>query len=463
MKDKTWKTAKWSCSWDDLAAGNHTVQGVCTFSEEKGASLTIPCGDISQTRTLEETAHYEEGLEQPHYDFLYGLVQDGTCLVLSDVQSMGVGRSIPGDTSEVLRANVVFSSRGEFDPTASIDSADLEIEGLRDWLDICLCPEIDHDVAKLKCSGEERNLQLYQSDRCTIEFQYGAGKLERQRDGIRIPLYAKVHVDFSAAVSLDEFWSNELWRIQSFMAFCFGQYPAINQLQIHMKGCAGLVNVFRSSFPSREVNTSFRSVPVPFSMAKDVLPRVFTSWMEMEADELQASKMLTSLLGPWNMPLDMLLFATDSMFESLARSGCGYSMDSETLKSLTEPMISIADESIRCRAQGLLSLLKRPSYSMLLDSAYSESGEWGKAIIPDWKKFKKEQIALRNSGAHALSDDSEYETMVDHYHAQILLAYVIIMKRLELPDEMLSHFEQSSFLNVARWRISNRYAISEPK
>jgi hypothetical protein len=62
-----------------------------------------------------------------------------------------------------------------------------------------------------------------------------------------------------------------------------------------------------------------------------------------------------------------------------------------------------------------------------------------------------------------LSDDSEYETMVDHYHAQILLAYVIIMKRLELPDEMLSHFEQSSFLNVARWRISNRYAISEPK
>lgn len=98
---------------------------------------------------------------------------------------------------------------------------------------------------------------------------------------------------------------------------------------------------------------------------------------------------------------------------------------------------------------------------MLLDSAYLECGEWGKAIIPDWKRFKKEQIKLRNQGAHALGNNREYEKMADHYYAQILLAYVILMKRLKLPDEVLRQFEQSNFLNAARWRVSNHYAISE--
>lgn len=460
MKDKTWKTAEWNCSWDELATGEYTVQGVCTFSEEKGVSLTIPFGDISEKRVLRKAHHFEAGLEEAHYEFLYGLTQDGIRLVLGDVQSMGVGWSSSGGTNETLQANFVFTARGEFDPTAPIVSADLEIEGLRDWLDVRLNPEVNNGVAKLKCSGEKKTLQLYQSDRCNIELQYGAGRLVRYREGISIPSFTKVHIDFNDAASLDEFWSYELWRIQSFLAFCFGWFPAINQLQIHLKGYAGPVNVFRGYFPPKDAKMSLSNVPIPFFMAKDVLSRIFTSWMGMKDDELQASKMLASLLGTWSMPFDMMLFATNSMFESLARAGCDYSVDEKALKSLG-PIISMADESIRGRLQGLSSLLKRPSYSMLLDSAYLECGEWGKAIIPDWKRFKKEQIKLRNQGAHALGNNREYEKMADHYYAQILLAYVILMKRLKLPDEVLRHFEQSNFLNAARWRVSKHYAISE--
>lgn len=96
---------------------------------------------------------------------------------------------------------------------------------------------------------------------------------------------------------------------------------------------------------------------------------------------------------------------------------------------------------------------------MLLDHAYEESGRWGKELIPDWKRFRKEQIKLRNEGAHALSDEREYEMMTDHYYAQIVLAYVIEMKRLNAPDAILEAFESSSFMNVARRTLKENYSL----
>ena len=81
--------------------------------------------------------------------------------------------------------------------------------------------------------------------------------------------------------------------------------------------------------------------------------------------------------------------------------------------------------------------------------------------MPNWGQFKKVQIKLRNAGAHALDNGGEFETMVDHYDAQILLAYIIVMRRLCLPDVVLDQFEDSNFMNVSRWRLKKRYAASE--
>lgn len=463
MEEKAWKTALWNRSWNDLATGKYSAEGTCWFSDGEGARLEIPFGDLSRTRELEETGRYTLGLESTRYDYLYGITQDGVRLVLGDVLSDGVGSSSPGGTCENLRANTVLSSRHEFDPHALIDTVDFEIEGLREWLGDNHEPKIREDKAEIRCEGEDEHLYVYRSGRCSMEIRYGTKETRRGRDEISISNYAAVRIDYADAVSLDDFWSRELWRLQSFLAFCFGSYPAICRASVKFEGDSRPVDVHRGSFPSRGVRRDYQRVPVPFSSVRDILPDVVTRWMEMEGDESQSSKMLASLLGPWEMPIDLQLFAASSMFESLARSGNDDIFDSETLKRLTSPMLDAADECIRGRSQGLLSLLKRPSYSMLLDSAYEESGRWGRKIVPNWELFRKEQIKLRNASAHALGNGGEYEKMVDHYDAQILIAYIIVMRRLGLPDVALDRFEESTFMNVSRWRVGRHYAADESR
>lgn len=458
VEEKTWKTALWSRSWTDLEERKYNVEGICRFSEDKGTLLEIPFGDLSRTWKLKKTGYYELGLESVRYDYLYGITQDGVYLVLGDVLSFGVGSSSPGGTYENLKANMVMSSHHKFNPNALINTADFEVEGLHEWLSINDGPEVQGGKVVIKCEGEHNSLDVYRSKRYSMEIRYGTREMICGRDGISVSTYAAVHVDYASAISLDNFWSHELWELQSFLAFCFGSYPAICRVCVKFEGDGGFVDVHRGSFPSRGVQRDYRRVPVPFLSVKDILPDVVTQWMEMEGDESQSVKMLASLLGSWEMPIDLQLFAASSMFESLARSGCNDVFDNETLKHLVAPMLDAADESVRNRSQGLLNLLKRPSYSMLLDSAYEESGRWGKKLIPNWERFRKEQIKFRNAGAHALGNNNEYTKMVDHHDAQILIAYIIIMKRLGLPDEILDQFEDSVFMNVSRWRVSRHYA-----
>ena len=461
MKERAWKTALWNRSWDDLSAGKYNAEGTCRFSDDVGVRLEIPFGDISRTRELEETGRYVHSLESTRYDYLYGFTQDGVRLVLGDVLSDGVGSSSPGGTYENLRANTVLSSRHEFDPHALINTVDFEVEGLREWLGVGYNPEVREGKAEIGCEGEDKSLDVYRSGRCSMEIRYGTKGMRRGRDGISVSTYAAVHIDYANAVSLDDFWSRELWGFQSFLTFCFGSYPAICRASVKFEGDGRPVDVHRGSFPSRGTRRDYQSVPVPFVSVKDALSDVVTRWMEMEGDEFQSSKMLASLLGPWKMPIDLQLFAASSMFESLARSGCGDVFDSETLKRMVAPMLDAADESIRGRSQGLLSLLKRPSYSMLLDSAYEESGRWGRKMVPNWELFRKEQVKLRNAGAHALGNGGEYEKMVDHHDAQVLIAYIIVMRRLGLPDEAFDRFEDSTFMNVSKIRVSRHYAVAE--
>ena len=70
MENKTWKTAIWNLSWEDIDSKNYNVEGNCHFSGEQGAFLNIPFGDLSRTRQLLETGQYTENLEAPRFPFL---------------------------------------------------------------------------------------------------------------------------------------------------------------------------------------------------------------------------------------------------------------------------------------------------------------------------------------------------------------------------------------------------------
>ena len=72
--------------------------------------------------------------------------------------------------------------------------------------------------------------------------------------------------------------------------------------------------------------------------------------------------------------------------------------------------------------------------------------------------LQKEQQGLRINGAHGKSDNVDPNLQVNHYNAQITLSYIVLMKRLGLGTEIIDNFERSSFLNSARWKISQQYA-----
>ena len=94
----------------------------------------------------------------------------------------------------------------------------------------------------------------------------------------------------------------------------------------------------------------------------------------------------------------------------------------------------------------------------MLKEAYEEAKPWSERLLPRWSTFRDEQYALRISGAHGIESDKNPHLRIDHYYAQITLAYFILMKRLGLPPETIDQFEQSSFLNVARRKIQKCYA-----
>lgn len=132
MKSKTFATALWTDSLEKACRGDDgCVQGVASFDEADGVKLNIPFGEILGDRWSVVIG----GPELPYeLDWLYGFSQDGYRLAMKHVVFGGTSRSYPGGPHQELRAEQLFYSKYEFDPTKMVTGATLEITGLAEWL-----------------------------------------------------------------------------------------------------------------------------------------------------------------------------------------------------------------------------------------------------------------------------------------------------------------------------------------
>ena len=459
MNDKTWKTALWDTSWEELHEGKFSEEGVCRFSKTNGATLEIPFGDISKTRELMTTCRYVEGISSRRYDYLFGITQDGTKLALYNVLSNGVGGSFPGSTYETLEAPTILESRSEFDPAAPMLSAQFDIQFLRDWLGISYSPIRKDSTCTFDYDKGRLSLPLLISSNTCIEIRVGINRPQTNSSGLSISYYCHVCIEYLYGKTLDEIWRTDLWKLQSLFAFCFGTYPEVASAKVRQKREDRWIHVYRSSANTNRVAKLSAQPPIQLhQLGRDGLQKLAQSWFDLSGDEQHAAEMLTSLLGSWNMPLDLELLAATTMFESLIRANRPPLYDKEALEELIEPIVTSADDEISERVKGLLSQLDKPSYNQMLKEAYEEAKPWSQRLLPRWSKFRYEQYSLRISGAHGIESDENPHLRIDHYYAQITLAYFILMKRLGLSTETIDGFEQSSFLNVARWEITKHYA-----
>ncbi|MDM8301666.1 hypothetical protein [Collinsella tanakaei] len=459
MDDMTWKTALWDTSWEELFNGKESEEGVCRFSKTDGAALEIPFGDISNSRTPQATVRPFEGIAANRYNHIFGFTQDGIMLALCDVISNGVGGSAPGSTHETFNSSTVLASKRVFEPDAQMLSAQFEIELLSKWLGIRYKPIQKDDACTFDYRKSSLSLPLHTSLNACVEIRVGIRKPRETLSGVTVHYYCLVCIEYSQGKTVDDIWCTDLWKLQSFFSFCFGAYPEIKSAKVRQGRNDNWIQVYRSSANTSRPAKLSSQPPIPFhELGTDGLHRLSEKWFSLNGDMRHAVEILTSLQGTWKMPFDLQLLAATTMFESLIRADRPPIYGAEALDELIEPIVASAKKDVRGRVKGLLSLLDKPSYNQILEEAYEEGRPWSERLIPYWSKFKKEQYSLRITGAHGINSNEGPHLRVDHYYAQITLAYFILMKRLGLPPETIDRFERSSFLNVARWNITKRYA-----
>ena len=128
---------------------------------------------------------------------------------------------------------------------------------------------------------------------------------------------------------------------------------------------------------------------------------------------------------------------------------------------MVTPILDASDPEIVNRVRGILNLLKFESYNMLLERARIEGAPWVDRLIPKWSQFKRAQHDMRTTGAHGKAAMANLPLRVDHYHASIVIAYIVLMRRMGLSDDLVDEFEKSTFMNHARERITQRYSKSD--
>lgn len=52
MDDREWKMAAWGRDWSEVFSQDMLVQGVCSYSDRDGITLSIPFGRLSKERAI---------------------------------------------------------------------------------------------------------------------------------------------------------------------------------------------------------------------------------------------------------------------------------------------------------------------------------------------------------------------------------------------------------------------------
>lgn len=463
MKSREWKMALWGADWKSVNDPDASAQGMCRFEEGDGVTLDIPLGNISsepQIRIGAITCAQAGVRETP--ERLVGMTQDGIRIVLRDVSSLGVGLNDSGTSKETLVARTAYASKFAFDDSKPIVATELEFRGLSQWLDCELCvPKKDgaYIVRDERMTGQ---FPLFQDEHVSASIQYGRTRPRLWKDAFETRSFANVRVDCTEGMSLEKLWHDVVWPVQASFAFLFGFYPAIDIMNVWFMGEGGSAAVYQQSYMSKNQRLIITRVPVRFdALGEEGLSDFASRWFCLKENERRAAEILTTLLGGWTMPLELPLTAASTMMDALGRAGEKKPYSKKEFCQLKEPILNATPEPLRDRVEAILGQLNSHSYSERLDAIFEECGEYGKALIEDWDGFKRVQRDLRNKGAHALDGKEDVSVQVDHYYALVLLAYRVLLKRLDASEATMKSFCDSRFLIGARERIRLRYSMSK--
>lgn len=457
MEPVKWDSAIWSQTADSLGGGDCSHFGICRFDPTTGPYLDIPFGDFSAEPAFSKTGVFAQGVEGNRYDRLYGFTQKGRFLTLSNVRSNGVGWASPGSSYESFCADFLYESVGDYYRDDEISSVDLGLGGLKRWLGVRPPYKVDSNEYRVKM-GAIKSEDLYSSDMADVEIRYVGSRVRFVDEGLCFDYRAYVHFELRQPCTFEECWSQEISRLYDAFAFLFGGYPPIDWVSCVTRERNVKANVYFAVAPASERTSLGNNPAILFSgISHKKGNSFFEQWMDMNGDERYATSLLSSLLRPPAGSPTKLVFDATAMLEAVGRLDEEGLYTKEELSRLIDPMIRVADDEIKDRVRGLFGMLSRRSYRMVLAGIYDICGKWGRELIEDWNRFSKEQYLMRNQGAHGLKPGEQIDVSMNHYYAQILLAYLVLMIRMGFEDDVLDNFMNSGFLSSAKWRIKQAY------
>lgn len=470
MKDRTFPTAIWSMSWDDIVGGQlGCVQGVASLNRDRGLRVEIPFG-----RLLDDGAEFVVSGERlpSQLDWLYGFSQEGQWLALAEVKSLGTDSSCPGASRQTLTGSRLLLGKERFDPSALVSEVEMTIKGLTEWLGKSPIKmksrlkdgrrewfSVDVDL-----TDNANNVVLLDDDDIKVSIYHRVARKNGIGFGVDIEHCAVLRINFPHPVELEKARTIAL-RLDDFLSFCFGFYAEpLNIIFGFEDGNSAelLLTLIEGKSPERVGDWR---MPLRYSEIEDRVGLMLERWLNADGWLRNSTGLLVSLLFKnWRFPVDLEAIASAQMLEALSKAGVDIKSMSDNefadYKSVIRTALdNIEDKRLSDMAKERIHLTNLKGQGRLLKDLLARHGVVTSFILGDSALFVKDHVGLRNDITHR---DPKLQTagaeLFLHSKTVLLLGYCIIAEELSLaPETVMEGIERSRFkCGVIEW-ARNRY------
>lgn len=474
--------ALWAVHPEDITDEAKSVVGLLEFDGVGPIKLTVPSGvllDWPYVQLDGGGSAQVSTIEPLDASVVYGFSQDGKYYALRNVASRGPAVSYPGLCRQILHGMSLIQSHHPLDRDIEVVAAHVYLPGLREWVgQVPFKVSSKRDKGSLKGvsfvyeTGMMNSLILLENDDVKISIEGIAS-----RPGGRIPSYDfEFDTDrflcielLSSSLAIDEMLDSWVFPVLHFLSFCMGLNYAASKVeftasdQLHVLYYAPLVG--RQGSPSDE---QFDVMPFTYGKIKDKVGEMISAWIGFDSYARNASSMCVSLMGNWNMPLDMRFLASAQALEAMSRHNVEEKeiTDEELAERVAVIKGSALPGRIRKWATYKLAHANWKSANQLADSLFARMEPLASYIAPDIERFKKDHREQRNVFTHRreFNDDSRLtnEELYHHTEAVYLLAYASVAIALGLtPNRVLELLLESRFKHSAFYNARKLYALPD--
>lgn len=449
--------------------------GLLTFDRVTGIHLDIPVGSLGD----DDPCSFLIGSKQDEHDVIYGYSRSGKYYLLENTSRVAISARSSGMKNERHYAQSLIVSNNPLSTNPKVTLVDLCFVGLREWVGhqpIVSKYRIDDGSGILQSYSLEYDAEsivepiIYENDDIFVQANYtwriSGGRLPVFRHGLE----SDYHVSFSLkrdSLSLREMMETWVFPIRDFLTFCIGYRTEVTRIKFRTSDdieCELYTRILGS--PLGEQGRELVNMPLPYGTVSNQLAEMAGKWISLSSYAEHASKTFVSLLGRWDMPINLEFFASAVVLEALSHDmtsdgdGRVLLVDESVLEEVNQ-----SDLSDETKEAVLKELYRHRNSGDLERKLIEELGEYATYVVPNLETFMAEHRDARNGYAHLnpekLRQSPQALDLLVHTKAVQLLSYGALCMRMGLSaQDVLAAIKESHFMESYVRQSREHYALS---